>query len=656
MEMNEWLNSRNIDVTTARRFELRQASKDSRPCVRYPSTLGVERVRFIDDQQPKYKWAARGGHPTWYGLKEALEHDGPIYIVNGEPSVWAAWQYGVAAVCTLGGESNYPTSDELVRLATFGRQIKIVFDLDEAGRKGSQGLANAFANHDVDAEIRSLGEAYEQLALEHEIERKGFDVDDLARIVQGGLKNYLFDLGITPIVIDQSKPVPQDSAQVTIAQTVLQRLKSKNGPPLVFSGGGFWKYSSVAGVWGEVGEHLIDKETVSLNGVSVSFGEDPKPLKINASTISGVRQCAEIDAYEHEFFDEPKEGIAFANGFLSTKTWILSPHDPDNRAQFSTGCQWDANAVSPTLEKMLHTYTHLMEPDEAHKFTMQLQEMFGCVAAGINGYTYWLTGNGDNGKSACLDLVAELVAKELRCSINPKLLSDPNVSQYYVAQLHGKRLNIDADIPESEILDSSEWKKSVTGDYITGRNPAGKPFQFRPKIIHLFSANALPSTKDHSDGFWRRSVVIPMHMPIPKEMQVEGIAALIGDKERAGLFAWAVAGARRYLANGKKHTTPQCSVDEKARWQRDADQILLFAELFDVIEDESEGIPGNELHKVYTTWAQESGFGKLNITNFGKRVAAVLPKKRTSYGVRYMVKRQAAPSRYTRNDSLLEGR
>jgi len=642
MEMQEWLESRSINTDTARKFGIRAASKDRRPCIRYPSPVGVERVRFTDGEGPKYKWATRGGRPTWYGLAEALEHDGPIYIVNGEPSVWACWQYGVAAVCTLAGEGSHPHSEDLVRLATFGRQIKIVFDLDESGRSGAQKLANAFHGVEITTEIRSLGEAFEQLALTNEISRKGFDCDDLSRLVKSDLKQYLTDLEITPIVIDGSKPVPQDSAQYTIAQTVLKRLKSKNGPDIVYTGDGyFWKYSSVTGIWSRVQDYVFEKEVGALNGILVGFGEDPKPIKINASAIAGVRTCAEVDAYRHKFFDTPKPGIAFSNGFLSTETWTLSPHSPDNRAQFSANCMWDPNAEAPMLEKMMRTYTHKMEPDEAHEYTMLLQEMFGCVAAGITGYTYWLTGSGDNGKSTVLDTVAELVDESLRCSINPKLLSDPNVSQYYVAQLHGMRLNIDADIPESEILDSSEWKKSVTGDYITGRNPAGKPFQFRPKIIHLFSANALPSTKDHSDGFWRRSIVIPMLMPIPKEMQVEGIARLIGEKERAGLFAWAVAGARRYLANGKRHTLPQCSLDEKAKWQRDADQILLFAELFEALEedDDLDGISASDLHRAYQSWATESGFGKLNITNFGKRVARVLPKRRTRHGIRYMVRK-----------------
>ena len=638
MELQEWLESRSIAHATSRKFALRFASRQKRPCAIYPTPIGVDRIRFLDDENPKYRWARSGGHPTWYGLAEALEHDGPIHVVNGEPSVWAAWQNGAAAVCTLGGEAGVPSDADLIRLASYGRDIRIVFDNDDAGRNGAQNLANAFACNDISVEIRDLREAINQLSLEHDINRNGFDVDDLARLVSDKLPQWLTDLAIIPIVINDAKPVPRDSSQWSLAETVLQRLKPRGGPEVVYSGDAFWRYSARLGIWEVVHDELFDRETGSMNGLQVGFSDPPKFIKINASTVSGVRTCAEVIASKREFFDDAAQGIAFSNGFLSTRSWNLIAHSPDHRAQFSAQCEYDPHASAPKLEQMLRVYTHAMDADESHKHQMLYQEMCGCVVAGITGYSYWLTGNGDNGKSTLLDLAAELVAKSLRCSISPKLLSDPNVSQYYVAQLHGKRLNIDADIPESDILDSSEWKKSVTGDYITGRNPAGQPFQFRPNLIHLFSANALPSTRDHSDGFWRRSIVIPMTTPIPVEMQVKGIAQQIGSEERAGLFAWAVAGARRYLANNKQHTLPQASHDEKNNWKRDADQILVFAEMFEA-DPEGPGIPSNELHRTYQDWARKAGFGQLSITKFGRRLGQIFEKRRNMYGMSYMVRK-----------------
>ena len=51
--------------------------------------LDHDRVRFADKKKPKATWAKSGGRGHWYGLAQAREHlgAGPIYIVNGEPSV-----------------------------------------------------------------------------------------------------------------------------------------------------------------------------------------------------------------------------------------------------------------------------------------------------------------------------------------------------------------------------------------------------------------------------------------------------------------------------------------------------------------------------------------------------------------------------------------
>ena len=34
--------------------------------------VGIDRVKFLDGEKPKYKWAAKGGKAHWYGLDTAL--------------------------------------------------------------------------------------------------------------------------------------------------------------------------------------------------------------------------------------------------------------------------------------------------------------------------------------------------------------------------------------------------------------------------------------------------------------------------------------------------------------------------------------------------------------------------------------------------------
>ena len=74
-----------------------------RPALRYPTPLGIDRVKFVDGKKPKYLWAAKGGGAHPYGLEHALpllllqqEGERILYIVNGEPSVWACASRGRA--------------------------------------------------------------------------------------------------------------------------------------------------------------------------------------------------------------------------------------------------------------------------------------------------------------------------------------------------------------------------------------------------------------------------------------------------------------------------------------------------------------------------------------------------------------------------------
>ena len=73
------------------RWKVTETTFMNRPCIHFRTTLGIDRIKFLDGAKPKYLWAATGGKAHWYGMDAARRRGGPVlYIVNGEPSVWAA--------------------------------------------------------------------------------------------------------------------------------------------------------------------------------------------------------------------------------------------------------------------------------------------------------------------------------------------------------------------------------------------------------------------------------------------------------------------------------------------------------------------------------------------------------------------------------------
>lgn len=170
----------------------------NRPAISYPTALGVSRVKFLDGQNPKVKWTETGkGHAHWYGLDKATPLGGnDLYIVNGEPSVWACYQEGVPAVCPCGeGTKVKPEMLEALKSSGFSK-FRIVFDRDAAGIKGATAMVNA---------LSEAGLSVQALELPSELGPKA-DVDDLHRTVGSLLAEVLNNLEAMPTKSDADSP------------------------------------------------------------------------------------------------------------------------------------------------------------------------------------------------------------------------------------------------------------------------------------------------------------------------------------------------------------------------------------------------------------------------------------------------------------------
>lgn len=172
------------------RWRVQGVYADDRPALRYPTGIGIDRLKFIDGSRPKYRWARRGGHACWYGRRAVGAATlAPLYIVNGEPSTWACVAAGVWAVCTLSGETGRVTPkmlDQLLRMPQAEHlAVRVVYDRDAAGDSGGAALVAA---------IRAAGLRATQCRLPEEVGESG-DVQDLHRIHGSELGVALNNLG-----------------------------------------------------------------------------------------------------------------------------------------------------------------------------------------------------------------------------------------------------------------------------------------------------------------------------------------------------------------------------------------------------------------------------------------------------------------------------
>ncbi|MBK6767825.1 MAG: AAA family ATPase [Ardenticatenales bacterium] len=169
---------------------VREERFSGRPALRYPTALHIDRAKFLDDAKPKYTWAGKGGGAHWYGLAQlaslAMPEGAAVYVVNGEPAVWAAQLHGIPAVCMCAGEAATSAATGIAAdLAAFvgaAAPVRVVYDADATGRSGGPAVAAALAAAGINAVALDLSAApWPDGIPEHA------DVGDLAQAVGSGL-------------------------------------------------------------------------------------------------------------------------------------------------------------------------------------------------------------------------------------------------------------------------------------------------------------------------------------------------------------------------------------------------------------------------------------------------------------------------------------
>lgn len=132
-----------------------------RPAFQFPTAGNQLRYRFMDGKSPAFM-SQPGYKSCWYGLKPAAifarEHNLPLILCNGEPSVIVALHFKVPACAITGGEK--PTIPEglLKELkSTWQGAIWIAMDCDETGRKAAAGKATILRNMGYTVTVIDLG-------------------------------------------------------------------------------------------------------------------------------------------------------------------------------------------------------------------------------------------------------------------------------------------------------------------------------------------------------------------------------------------------------------------------------------------------------------------------------------------------------------------
>lgn len=367
--------------------------------------------------------------------------------------------------------------------------------------------------------------------------------------------------------------------------------------------GRLWHYGS--GVWLPGGDDEVTRRVYALLG--------PRFRNSHLVNVHAVFRAG------HQLIggDPHHEYVNLVNGLLRWRTGELEEHRPDVRSTVQLPVLWNPEAVCPVIDEWLAEVI----PDDAGDF---LEELLGYLV--LNGnplhVAVLLLGAGRNGKGTLLRLVTAMLGHANVSSVPLQTLAE---NRFAAASLFGKLANVCGDL-DARMLDRSDTFKMATGgDTLYGEHKYGASFTFESWATMLFSANQAPPSRDTSEGYYARWLVVPFtaHLTGRLRPQAELDAELHAPAELEGLLARSVRGLQRLMARGR-FDPPLSVLSAGQEFRRTTDPVSSFASEC-LTSDPEMHLPRTDVFDRYRRWCDDNGHRPMSASKFYDRILGAVP-------------------------------
>lgn len=326
--------------------------------------------------------------------------------------------------------------------------------------------------------------------------------------------------------------------------------------------------------------------------------------------------------------------INLNNGSLTLGGDItLKPHDHRDFVRHKLDFDFDESAVNqPFLD-----YLARVLPNADTRKTLQQAAGFLFVKGLKMEVSIFLYGGGSNGKSVFFEVLTGVLGSENVSNYSLESLTDS--SGYNRAMIYNKIVNYGSDIKLSRV-DADLFKRLSSGETVTARLPYGNPFEMSDYAKLIFNINRLDNAAiEHTHGYFRRFLIIPFDVTIPKSEQDRDLHHKIL-KDKAGVLNWFIDGAREVMKNRDIFFSDECNAAH-GRFSKESDSAAMFEEQ-EIIENY--GLEGYyktvaDSYSAYKTYCLDAGYrNPLGRNNFSKRMELLGFEKIKTEGGWYLKK------------------
>lgn len=207
-------------------------------------------------------------------------------------------------------------------------------------------------------------------------------------------------------------------------------------------------------------------------------------------------------------------------------------------------------------------------------------------------------------------------------------------NRFMLAELENKLVFYDDDLQTSALTDTGTFKKIVTASIpLLVERKGIAHYQILPYARIIAAGNkGIEACYDHSDGFYRRLIVLKCRPTDPDRVVNRLFGQDIIENELSGIVNWALEGLQRLIANGWEFSLSQRAQDNLTAAEEEGNNILSFLrDETAVIYDDSADATSSELYDAYEKWCDDNAMKALNVRTFSNYIRENTDK----YGIEY---------------------
>ena len=329
--------------------------------------------------------------------------------------------------------------------------------------------------------------------------------------------------------------------------------------------------------------------------------------------IGSLLELMKLEAQVEDFPPEPdrihlRNGTLFLDGsFTGGKPVIVR-----NRLPVAY------NPEAPSPERWLSFLNDLLYPEDIPT----LQEFLGyCLIPSNAGQKMLiLKGSGGEGKSQIGAMLASLFGANMKDGSIGKISENP----FARADLEHTLLMVDDDMRMDALRQTNYVKSIVTAQGKMDLERKGKQSYQGWMYARLlaFSNGQLQALYDHSDGFYRRQLMLTTKPRKPNRRD----DPFLGEKLKAeveGIFLWAFAGLQRLVENHFRFTESDRARESRESIKHSSSNCLAFLDSEGYIRRKADAsISSRDLYILYRLWCDENGCIPMKPRTFSDAVIA----------------------------------